>query len=466
MESWRYANSEAKSPLLWDEMGLPADAVGKLSMGRNTCNLNRILGSNREEIVSMMGNSDPVDPRFNLLGCEIGTCFSSASPSPSSMITSNLPFGESESGLSLSSPAIVSNGEKSSPTGWKLGELAELEEAKNSRFLNEGPNSSLFGTPLTATKRARTGNWLSQIPVCQVHGCNKDLSASKDYYKRHRVCDVHSKTARVIVNGIEQRFCQQCSRFHLLSEFDDGKRSCRRRLAGHNERRRKSQLDILSGARFLQNSLPKRLSFVLPEMLGLFGPQENTQGKQSCHPKAEEGPFHSPRLEMPTTGKQTSSDHFLSQTVYTFPETSSRIEELSGIANSTSALSLLSAQSRNLASPFTGTAGAHSRVDQNSEKNSGFINFPSNGFCSSRLNSVEAHQVDPSVSYGAIDFEFQTESGIVQRSHSVASKSHIFPEISPTVDLIQLSAHLRRVEQQRTSVQLKQENDAFCSFST
>lgn len=35
-------------------------------------------------------------------------------------------------------------------------------------------------------------------------------------------------------------------RFHLLAEFDDGKRSCRRRLAGHNERRRKPQLDGLS----------------------------------------------------------------------------------------------------------------------------------------------------------------------------------------------------------------------------
>lgn len=31
------------------------------------------------------------------------------------------------------------------------------------------------------------------------------------------------------------------SRFHLLSEFDEGKRSCRRRLAGHNRRRRKTQ---------------------------------------------------------------------------------------------------------------------------------------------------------------------------------------------------------------------------------
>jgi hypothetical protein len=30
-------------------------------------------------------------------------------------------------------------------------------------------------------------------------------------------------------------------RFHCLGEFDDGKRSCRKRLADHNKRRRKPQ---------------------------------------------------------------------------------------------------------------------------------------------------------------------------------------------------------------------------------
>ncbi|KAI3733042.1 hypothetical protein L1987_64257 [Smallanthus sonchifolius] len=73
----------------------------------------------------------------------------------------------------------------------------------------------------------------------QVEGCNLDLSDAKTYYSRHKVCGAHSKTPKVIVNGLEQRFCQQCSRFHQLPEFDKGKRSCRRRLAGHNERRRK-----------------------------------------------------------------------------------------------------------------------------------------------------------------------------------------------------------------------------------
>ncbi|CAN6560959.1 unnamed protein product [Malus baccata var. baccata] len=77
-------------------------------------------------------------------------------------------------------------------------------------------------------------------PSCQVERCAADLVDAKRYYRRHKVCEFHSKAAVVIVSGIQQRFCQQCSRFHELIEFDEAKRSCRRRLAGHNERRRKS----------------------------------------------------------------------------------------------------------------------------------------------------------------------------------------------------------------------------------
>ncbi|RWW84103.1 hypothetical protein BHE74_00007309 [Ensete ventricosum] len=75
-----------------------------------------------------------------------------------------------------------------------------------------------------------------QPPRCQVEGCNVDLTGVKAYYCRHKVCGMHSKAPKVVVAGLEQRFCQQ---FHQLPEFDQGKRSCRRRLAGHNERRRK-----------------------------------------------------------------------------------------------------------------------------------------------------------------------------------------------------------------------------------
>jgi len=68
----------------------------------------------------------------------------------------------------------------------------------------------------TPPKRVRMH---SMTAYCQVYGCNKDLSSCKDYHKRHKVCEVHSKTPIVIVNGIEQRFCQQCSRLVNFSSF-------------------------------------------------------------------------------------------------------------------------------------------------------------------------------------------------------------------------------------------------------
>ncbi|EXB44631.1 Squamosa promoter-binding-like protein 5 [Morus notabilis] len=78
---------------------------------------------------------------------------------------------------------------------------------------------------------------------CQAEKCAADLSDAKQYHRRHKVCEHHAKAQVVLVAGVRQRFCQQCSRFHELSEFDETRRSCRRRLAGHNERRRKSSAE-------------------------------------------------------------------------------------------------------------------------------------------------------------------------------------------------------------------------------
>ncbi|KAK6160936.1 hypothetical protein DH2020_004317 [Rehmannia glutinosa] len=89
-------------------------------------------------------------------------------------------------------------------------------------------------------KKTKVGGAPSSRAVCQVEDCKADLSNAKDYHRRHKVCDVHSKATSALVGNVMQRFCQQCSRFHVLQEFDEGKRSCRRRLAGHNKRRRKT----------------------------------------------------------------------------------------------------------------------------------------------------------------------------------------------------------------------------------
>ncbi|KAL9234372.1 hypothetical protein vseg_009252 [Gypsophila vaccaria] len=89
-------------------------------------------------------------------------------------------------------------------------------------------------------RRSRPIDMAVNTPKCQAEGCNADLSHAKHYHRRHKVCEFHSKASTVIAAGLIQRFCQQCSRFHMLAEFDNGKRSCRKRLADHNRRRRKS----------------------------------------------------------------------------------------------------------------------------------------------------------------------------------------------------------------------------------
>lgn len=121
-----------------------------------------------------------------------------------------------------------------------------------------------------SSKRARApNNGGTQGASCLVDGCNSDLSKCRDYHRRHKVCEVHSKTPKVTILGQEQRFCQQCSRFHSLDEFDEGKRSCRKRLDGHNRRRRKPQPESLSlnSGRFLSTHQgPRFLPFSSPQI--------------------------------------------------------------------------------------------------------------------------------------------------------------------------------------------------------
>lgn len=118
----------------------------------------------------------------------------------------------------------------------KLGKRNYFEDATG-RHVRGKPYYSGGGVE---PESAVTVAFPATVPKCQVEGCHVALMNAKEYHRRHKVCEAHSKAPTVVVLGLEQRFCQQCSRFHVMTEFDDTKRSCRRRLAGHNERRRKN----------------------------------------------------------------------------------------------------------------------------------------------------------------------------------------------------------------------------------
>ncbi|KAK8468229.1 hypothetical protein PHAVU_007G258400 [Phaseolus vulgaris] len=148
------------------------------------------------------------------------------------------------------------NSSTESPDGLKFGQKIYFEDVSvAAAATTQGTKTSGgISSSSSSSKKGRGGSAQPAQPSrCQVQGCNVDLSGAKAYYSRHKVCAMHSKSPTVIVASLEQRFCQQCSRFHMLSEFDQGKRSCRRRLAGHNERRRKPPPSSIFTSRYDNN---------------------------------------------------------------------------------------------------------------------------------------------------------------------------------------------------------------------
>nr|GLL42515.1 squamosa promoter-binding-like protein 12 [Ipomoea trifida] len=128
-------------------------------------------------------------------------------------------------------------------------------------------------------KKIKLSGPTSNRAVCQVEDCGADLSKAKDYHRRHKVCEMHSKATKALVGNIMQRFCQQCSRFHALQEFDDGKRSCRRRLAGHNKRRRKTQPDTISNSNTMNDS--QASGYLLMSLLKILANMHSNRGNST-----------------------------------------------------------------------------------------------------------------------------------------------------------------------------------------
>ena len=97
----------------------------------------------------------------------------------------------------------------------KLGQVGNSGEESLNKWKEPG-GLKMESSP---SKRARATNNGTHQVSCLVDECNSDLSNCRDYHRRHKVCELHSKTAQVMINGQKQRFCQQCSRYFLYSGF-------------------------------------------------------------------------------------------------------------------------------------------------------------------------------------------------------------------------------------------------------
>lgn len=135
------------------------------------------------------------------------------------------------------------------------------------------------------------------------------------------------------------------------------------------------------------------------------------------------------------------------------------------------ALSLLSSQSQNSSThssripvaqpPIVSGSHAHNSLNQVSENHLG-SRF-SNKCSSSNMNYVEENRFDPiliSDDGNAVNFS----DGIFQGSQYLDARERLSCEHGPTIDLLQLSSQLQRVEREKQSMQFELENDAFSSL--
>ena len=252
------------------------------------------------------------------------------------------------------------------------------------------------------------------------------------------------------------------------------------------------------GARYLGNSLQKRTPFVFSGILpgAILSPEKHEQVDHFGHVKFEGEPiFGTHPLAAPFTDPQ-----FLSKSVNAHPngvEKQQRASEIPppetgdyffhsaapihkslGESNSPCALSLLSAQSQTFLSHSAGipTANcplmlqnAHQPIPQLSDRSSRarpVERHGPNGFYSCGMNPVGMDQLEPMAvfpsTYTTADFEVVSDRAF-QGSNFSHTKYGIAPEDGSTVNLLQLSSHLQRVEHQRNFMQVKQENeDCFC----
>ncbi|XP_030473082.2 squamosa promoter-binding-like protein 13A [Syzygium oleosum] len=442
--------------------------------------------------------------------------------------------GEEESTSNLSVSGVDCSTQDSLLIDLKLGRFGESREVLGAKFPQGGKKVLSSSESSTPPKRARSGAANCHTAYCQVYGCNKDLSSSKDYHKRHKVCEVHSKTAQVVVNGIEQRFCQQCSRFHLLAEFDDGKRSCRKRLSVHNERRRKPHVGVQSGSvgRLLQSydgsGLERNLlaptSFICQDTLagekflnsGLYGmnnwyerikaEDETGLGPPSAIPIPNRHPnaislispykferqfslFDGGRVKSTSCGissknnqiprelgGQNSSHSSFQDTSFgsedfAIFDTASTVQGISGIVESGLALSLLSSLSQNSSSRsripmaqslFMAGADYHSSLCEASDKLVDLSSHASIGVELKKLSSSVMDSAEGNLPGHTMISDLEISDGILQGSGFVNSRDNLSPKGGgTTMNLLQLSSQLHRVEDRRQSIHLKEQNDVF-----
>ena len=101
-------------------------------------------------------------------------------------------------------------------------EDGKRETRRNNNKNRNGGGSSANGSAKVSS--SSVANIKDKLVRCRVDKC--EMMCERVYGKRSKVCEMHLKMDEVFHEGMLQRFCQKCTRFHSIEEFKDKRRAC------------------------------------------------------------------------------------------------------------------------------------------------------------------------------------------------------------------------------------------------
>ncbi|KAL8460466.1 hypothetical protein ACS0TY_032130 [Phlomoides rotata] len=102
--------------------------------------------------------------------------------------------------------------------GKRIMEVSEYDD-EGEEDEEVGDDNKKKGALTPSKRRVAGAGGSSTQRSCQVEDCTADMTDVKPYHRRHKVCEYHAKAAVVLLSGIRQRFCQQCSSLKLMVIF-------------------------------------------------------------------------------------------------------------------------------------------------------------------------------------------------------------------------------------------------------
>ncbi|MQL80446.1 hypothetical protein Taro_012894 [Colocasia esculenta] len=201
-----------------------------------------------------LGASGSSDVLQSTLRTRVGAALAPASVPPMPGLAATSPSGSSASSGSAPSSAVAprrgkgaAQGAQQQPPRCQVDLLLQTQGLRRALQVPQGDRHRPGAEVQPTVQQSRTADL---PPPCIVtHMANLDTEAAECPTRQPWTSDLPPPCIVTRMANLDTEAAECPTRqpsFHQLSEFDQGNRSCRRRLAGHNERRRKPPPGSLS----------------------------------------------------------------------------------------------------------------------------------------------------------------------------------------------------------------------------